>query len=60
LIKADPQHASQNIEIYADGRQIFTGSLSRNGDMSLSRSNKEAKKILKEIENNKDVYAMIK
>lgn len=60
IIKANPRYASENIEIYADNQQIFTGSLSRNSDISLSLSNKEARKILKEIDRNKDIYAMIK
>ncbi|MCK4781296.1 MAG: Flp pilus assembly complex ATPase component TadA, partial [Candidatus Lokiarchaeota archaeon] len=49
IIKANPEYASQNIVIFADNQQIFTGSLSRNSDISLSLSNKEAKKILKEL-----------
>ncbi|KKN18688.1 hypothetical protein LCGC14_0953310 [marine sediment metagenome] len=60
LIKADSQHASQNIEIYADNQQIFTGSLSRNSEISLSLSNKDGRRLLKEIDRNKDVYAKIK
>jgi len=60
IIRANPEYASQNIEIYADNQQIFTGSLSRNSDISLSLSNKEAKKILKELNNNKEIYAKIK
>ena len=60
IIRANPEYASQNIVIYADNQQIFMGSLSRNGDISLSLSNKEARKILKEIDRNKDIYAMIK
>ena len=60
IIRANPEYASQNIVIYADNQQIFTGSLSRDSDISLSLSNKEARKILKEIDRNKDIYAMIK
>ena len=60
LIKADSQHASQNIEIYADNQQIFIGSLSRNSEISLSLSNKDGRRLLKEIDRNKDVYAKIK
>ena len=60
LIKADSQHASQNIEIYADNQQIFTGSLSRNSEISLSLSNKDGRRLLKEIDRDKDVYAKIK
>ncbi|NVM35409.1 MAG: Flp pilus assembly complex ATPase component TadA [Candidatus Lokiarchaeota archaeon] len=60
IIKANPEYASQNILIFADNQQIFTGSLSRNSDISLSFSNKEAKKILKELNNNREIYAKIK
>ena len=60
IIRANPEYASQNIVIYADNQQIFTGSLSRDSDISLSLSNKEARKILKEVDRNKDIYAMIK
>jgi len=60
IIRANPKYASQNIIIFADNQQIFTGSLSRNSDISLSLSNKEAKKILKEVNNNKDIFAKIK
>ena len=60
IIRANPEYASQNILIYAGNQQIFTGSLSRNSEIALSLSNKEARKILKEIDRNKDIYAMIK
>ncbi|MFX1326919.1 MAG: ATPase, T2SS/T4P/T4SS family [Promethearchaeota archaeon] len=60
VIKADPEYASQNVVIFADNQQIFTGSLSRNGDISLSFSNREAKKILNELNNNKDIFAQLK
>ena len=60
LLKADSQHASQNIEIYADNQQIFTGSLSRNSEISLSLSNKDGRRLLKEIDRSKDIYAKIK
>ncbi len=60
LIRADPIYASQNIVIFADNQLIFTGSLSRNSEISLSLSNKEAKKLLKELNNNKDIFARIK
>ncbi len=60
IIKADPEYASQNIVIFADNQQIFTGSLSRNSDISLSISNKEARKILKELNDNKDLFGKIK
>ncbi|MCK4369561.1 MAG: Flp pilus assembly complex ATPase component TadA, partial [Candidatus Lokiarchaeota archaeon] len=60
IIRANPEYASQNIVIYADNQQIFIGSLSRNSDISLSLSNKEAKKILKELNNDKDIFAKVK
>ena len=60
IIKANPQYSSQNIVIFADNQQIFTGSLGRNGEISLSLSNKEAKKILKELNNNKDIFGKLK
>ncbi|TET58167.1 MAG: ATPase [Promethearchaeota archaeon] len=59
-IRANPEYASQNIVIYADNQQIFTGSLSRDSDISLSLSNKEAKKILKELNNDKEIFAKLK
>ncbi|KKM60639.1 hypothetical protein LCGC14_1539770, partial [marine sediment metagenome] len=52
--------ASQNISIYGDKELIFTGSLSRNSDMSLSLSNKEARKMLKVIDNIKDIYGKLR
>ncbi|MFX0105057.1 MAG: ATPase, T2SS/T4P/T4SS family [Candidatus Hodarchaeota archaeon] len=60
IIRADPKYSSQNVVIFADNQQIFTGSLSRNGDISLSLSNKEARKILKELNNNKDIFGKLK
>jgi len=60
IIKAHPEYASQNIIIYSDNQQIFTGSLSRNSDISLSLSNKETKKILKELNSDKNLYAKLK
>ncbi|KKN09659.1 hypothetical protein LCGC14_1044450 [marine sediment metagenome] len=60
MIKAKPIYASQNIIIFGGKQQLFTGSLSRNCDISLSLSNKEAKKMLQAIENNKDVYGKLK
>ncbi len=60
LLIADPQYASQNINVYANGNQIFSGSLSRNADINLSLSNKEAKKILKQYDKHKDIYAEIR
>ncbi len=60
IIKANPEYSSQNIVIFADNQQIFTGSLSRNSDISLSLSNKEARKILRELNNNKDIFGKLK
>ncbi len=60
FIRANPEYASQNIIIYSDNQQIFTGSLSRNADISLSLSNKEAKRILKEFNNHREIYALTK
>jgi predicted PilT family ATPase len=60
LMRAAPEFASQNIEIYADDQQIFTGSLSRKSEITLSLLNKEGRKILKEIDRNKDIYGRIK
>ena len=59
-LKTDPQYASQNIIIYADNEEIFTGSLSRKSDINLSMSNKEARKILKEFDRKKQIYAILK
>lgn len=60
IIKADPEYASQNIEVFADQNQIFTGSLSRKSEINLSLLNKEGRKILKEIDRNKEIYGRIK
>jgi ATPase len=60
VIKANPDYASQNIEIYADEKLIFTGSLSRKSEINLSLSNKEGRKILKELDRNKEIYGKIK
>jgi len=60
ILKADPIYASKNIEIFAESRLIFTGSLSRNSNITLSLSNKEGRKILKEIDRKKEIYARIK
>ena len=59
-IKADPEYASQNINVFADQNQIFTGSLSRKSEINLSLLNKEGRKILKEIDRNKEIYGRIK
>jgi len=60
VLKADLEYASSNIIIYADNQQIFNGSLSRNADISLSLSNKEGKRILKEYNRNKVLYGKLK
>ena len=60
IIQADPEYASKNINLFAGNEQIFTGSLSRSSTINLSLSNKEARRILKEHDRNKDIYANIK
>ncbi|MFX1424825.1 MAG: ATPase, T2SS/T4P/T4SS family [Promethearchaeota archaeon] len=60
ILKAAPLYASKNIIIYANQEEIFTGSLSRKGEINLSLSNKEGRRLLKEIDRNKDIYAKIK
>ncbi len=60
LIKAPEQYASNNIEVFTDNKLIFTGALSRNADISLSLSNREAKKILKNYKQQKDIYGKLK
>jgi len=57
ILKAAPMYASQNIIIFANNEEIFTGSLSRNGEINLSLSNKEGRRLLKEIDRKKDIYA---
>ncbi|MFX1408883.1 MAG: hypothetical protein ACFFA6_00905, partial [Promethearchaeota archaeon] len=59
-LKAAPTFASQNIIVYANQEEVFTGSLSRKSEINLSLSNKEGRKILKEFDRNKDIYAKIK
>ncbi|MFX1315287.1 MAG: ATPase, T2SS/T4P/T4SS family [Promethearchaeota archaeon] len=59
-LKAAPMFASQNVIIYANQEEVFTGSLSRKSEINLSLSNKEGRKILKEFDRNKDIYAKIK
>ena len=59
VLRAEPEYASSNIIIYADNQQVFTGSLSRNADISLSLSNKEGKRILKEYNRNKVLGAVL-
>jgi len=60
ILKAAPEYASQNIVIFSNQEEIFTGSLSRKSDINLSLSNNEGKKILKEFDRSKNVYAIIK
>ncbi|MFX1311260.1 MAG: ATPase, T2SS/T4P/T4SS family [Promethearchaeota archaeon] len=60
VLRAAPRYASQNIIILADKEEIFTGSLSRKSEINLSLNNKECRKILKEFDRNKDIYAVIK
>jgi len=60
ILTAAPMYASQNIIIFANQEEIFTGSLSRKSEINLSLSNKEGRRILKEIDRNKDIYARIK
>ncbi|TFG16979.1 MAG: ATPase [Promethearchaeota archaeon] len=59
-IRADQEYASQNIVIYANNQEIFSGSLSRNADMSLSLSSKDGKRIAKEYNRYKDIYGKLK
>jgi ATPase len=60
IIKADPIYASSNIIVFADDQEIFTGSLSRLSNMTLSLSNKEGRKLLKEYDRDKQIYGIIK
>jgi ATPase len=60
ILKAAPEYASQNIVIFSNNDEIFTGSLSRKSEINLSLSNKEGRKILKEFDRNRDIYARIK
>ena len=60
LIKADPVYASSNIIVFADNQEIFMGSLSRSSDITLSLSNKEGRKLLKEYDRDKNIYGIIK
>ena len=59
-LRASPKYASQNIIIFANQEELFTGSLSRKSEINLSLSNKEGRKILKEFDRNKKIYAKIK
>lgn len=60
VLRADPRYSSQNVEILSDGKLIFTGSLSRSGKMNLSLTNREGRKILKEIDRDNRIYGRIK
>ena len=60
IINADPVYASSNIIVFADNQEIFTGSLSRSSNMTLSLSNKEGRKLLKEYDRDKQIYGIIK
>jgi len=56
ILKANPEFASSNIVVFADDQEIFTGSLSRSSIITLSLSNKEGRKVLKEYDRNKKIY----
>ena len=60
ILKASPEYASSNIIVFADGQEIFTGSLSRSSSITLSLSNKEGRKVLKEFDRNKQFYGLLK
>ncbi len=60
VLSTIPTLASQNIEVFANNQLMFTGSLSRTGEMNLSLASREGKKILKEFEKNREIYAKIK
>ena len=60
ILKARPEYASSNINVFADGQEIFTGSLSRSSSITLSLSNKEGRKLLKEYDRDKHIYGIIK
>jgi len=60
ILKANPEFASSNIIIFADDQEIFTGSLSRSSIITLSLSNKEGRKVLKEYDRNKKFYGILK
>ena len=60
IIRADENFASRNIDVYAGNHIIFSGSLSRNAEISLSMSNREAKQIQKELRKNSDLYGILK
>ncbi|MBW1985015.1 MAG: hypothetical protein JRI53_09870, partial [Deltaproteobacteria bacterium] len=60
ILKASPEYASSNIIVFANGQEIFTGSLSRSSIISLSLSNKEGRRVLKEYDRNKKFYGILK
>ncbi|NVM17491.1 MAG: Flp pilus assembly complex ATPase component TadA [Candidatus Lokiarchaeota archaeon] len=60
ILKASPEYASSNIIVFADGQEIFTGSLSRSSIITLSLSNKEGRRVLKEYDRNKKFYGILK
>lgn len=60
ILKASPEYASSNIIVFADGQEIFTGSLSRSSSITLSLSNKEGRRLLKEFDRNKQFYGVLK
>ncbi|MFX0002199.1 MAG: ATPase, T2SS/T4P/T4SS family [Candidatus Hermodarchaeota archaeon] len=60
VLKAAPEYASQNIIVFCDKEEIFNGSLSRKAEINLSLSNKEGRRILKEFDRNKEIYAIVK
>jgi ATPase len=60
ILKASPEYASSNIVVFANGQEIFTGSLSRSSIISLSLSNKEGRRVLKEYDRNKKFYGILK
>jgi ATPase len=60
ILKASPEYASSNLIVYASGQEIFTGSLSRSSIISLSLSNKEGRRVLKEYDRNKKFYGILK
>jgi ATPase len=60
ILKASPEYASSNIIVCADDQEIFTGSLSRSSSITLSLSNKEGRRVLKEYDRNKKFYGILK
>jgi predicted PilT family ATPase len=69
VLKANPEFASSNIVVFADDQEVFTGSLSRSSNIgslsrssniTLSLSNKEGRKVLKEYDRNKKFYGILK